>query len=76
MKLSEIAIDNEKYMNRTEFIKRVFRYILFGLLALIAAATGSRIVAGAGCSSCPGNGICTGENDCSKYLSNTDGKTK
>jgi hypothetical protein len=63
-------------MNRSDFIERVFRYILFGLLAVIAAVAGSKVVAGASCSSCPGKGICTGESDCLKYLSDADGKQK
>jgi hypothetical protein len=56
-------------MNRIEFIKKVIRYLLFGFLAGIALLTGHRIVTGANCSSCPGKGICSGETDCSTYLS-------
>jgi hypothetical protein len=56
-------------MNRNEFVKKVVRYLLFGLLAGIALLTGSRIVTGSDCSSCPGKGICQGETDCSIYLS-------
>jgi len=56
-------------MNRIEFIKKVIRYLLFGFLAGIALLTGSRIVTGSECSSCPGKGICRGETDCSTYLS-------
>jgi hypothetical protein len=56
-------------MNRIEFLKKVIRYLLFGLLAVIVALTGSRTVVGSDCSSCPGKGICSGESDCSTFLS-------
>jgi hypothetical protein len=55
-------------MDRTEFLKKFMRYLLFGLLALVAAIGGSRAVSGADCSACPGKGICRGESDCSKFL--------
>jgi hypothetical protein len=61
-------------MGRSEFLKKVFRYILFILLTGITILVGKRIVSGSNCSSCPGEGICAGENDCSKYLLNKDGK--
>jgi hypothetical protein len=56
-------------MNRDDFIRKIVRYLLFGFLAGIAFLTGSRIVTGSDCSSCPGKGICRGETDCSTYLS-------
>ena len=56
-------------MNRTEFLRKLVRYMLFLLLGIIAIALGNRIVAGSECTACPGKGICTGESDCSKYLS-------
>jgi hypothetical protein len=56
-------------MNRIEFLKKVVRFILFCLIAAIAAITGGRIVTGNDCSKCPGKGICSGESDCSIYLS-------
>lgn len=56
-------------MNRSDFVKKVFRYILFGLLAFIALVTGSKVVTGTDCSSCPGKGICKGDSDCSIFLS-------
>jgi len=56
-------------MNRTEFLKIVIRYLLFGLLAIIAVITGSRAVTGNECTACPGKGICRGESDCSTFLS-------
>jgi hypothetical protein len=56
-------------MNRDDFIRKIVRYLLFGFLAGIAFLTGSRVVTGSDCSSCPGKGICRGETDCSTYLS-------
>ena len=56
-------------MNRLDFIKKVIRYLLFGFLALISAIAGSKVAAGADCNSCPGKGICSGESDCSTFLS-------
>ncbi|MCU0461196.1 MAG: hypothetical protein MUF36_04160 [Bacteroidales bacterium] len=56
-------------MDRSAFIKKLIRFLLFGLLVTIAAITGSRIVNGSDCSSCPGKGICKSEDDCSIYLS-------
>jgi len=56
-------------MNRTEFIAKAFRYILFMALAAIAAIAGSRSSLASDCSTCPGKGICKGETDCSTYIS-------
>jgi hypothetical protein len=61
-------------MNRTDFIKTAFRYLLFSLLALIAIVTGSKAVLASDCSSCPGKGICKGDIDCDKYLPARNGK--
>jgi hypothetical protein len=61
-------------MNRNEFIKKVIRYILFMLLTGITLLLGNRIVSGSDCSACPGKGICTGESDCSKFLTKVNGK--
>jgi hypothetical protein len=55
-------------MNRTEFVNRLIRYFLFGLLGLIMVLAGRKAVTGNNCSACPGKGICAGETDCSKYL--------
>jgi hypothetical protein len=55
-------------MNRSEFLRKLIRYILFIILAGIAVILGSKAVTGNNCSSCPGNGICNGESDCSIYL--------
>ena len=56
-------------MNRNEFLKSVIRYLLFGFLAAVIAVAGRRAVIGNDCSVCPGKGICSGENDCSTFLS-------
>ena len=61
-------------MDRGEFIRRSARYLLFGLLAAIAAITGSRAAKISGCGECPGKGICRGEQDCSTYLRSSYGK--
>ena len=55
-------------MNRTEFFRKVIRYMLLLLLAVIAAALGKRIVTGSDCEACAGKGICKGKSDCSTYL--------
>jgi hypothetical protein len=56
-------------MKRNEFLRKIIRYLLFGILAVITFLLASRAVTGSSCSSCPGKGICSGEVDCSKYLS-------
>jgi hypothetical protein len=55
-------------MNRNEFIKKAFRYLLLAFLVLIAAITGSRVTLASDCSTCAGKGICRGESDCSQYI--------
>jgi hypothetical protein len=61
-------------MNRNEFLRKLIRYMLFLLLGIIAFALGNKVVTGSDCSACPGKGICSGESDCSKFLSNADGR--
>jgi hypothetical protein len=63
-------------MNRKEFLNKVVRFLLFGLLALTAAITGSRTATGNDCSSCPGKGICKGESDCSTFYLKKNGRTE
>jgi hypothetical protein len=64
-------------MNRADFFKRLLRFILLGILAVIAIILGNKAVTGTNCNSCPGKGICKGESDCSKFLSeNYDRKEK
>lgn len=54
-------------MTRPEFFKKLARGLLLAFLAFLALALGSRTVSGKDCSTCPGLGLCTGENDCGKY---------
>lgn len=54
-------------MRREDFFKKIFRIALLAILSLIAFTLGGRVVSGQNCSSCPGNGVCKGETDCSKY---------
>lgn len=56
-------------MDRIDFFRKLVRYLLLMLLAIIAIALGNRAVVENNCSACPGKGICNGESDCSKYLS-------
>ncbi len=55
-------------MNRTDFLNKAIRYLLFGLLAAIFAVAGRKAVTVNDCTACPGKGICSGETDCSKFL--------
>ena len=55
-------------MTRIDFLKRMFQVMLASILGLIAFILSRRSVSVNDCSSCPGNGICSGESDCSKYL--------
>jgi hypothetical protein len=54
-------------MTRNELIKKLGRYILLMMIALIAIALGNKVIATNECSKCPGNGICNGKTDCNKY---------
>jgi hypothetical protein len=56
-------------MNREEFIRSAIRYLLFGLLVIVGIITGSKVATGTNCNSCPGKDICSGESDCSTFLS-------
>ncbi|MBA4321266.1 MAG: hypothetical protein C0408_00465 [Odoribacter sp.] len=60
-------------MTRADFFKQLIRYTLLGLLAGLAVILGNRVVTGYNCSTCPGSGICKGESDCSKFLSDRNG---
>jgi hypothetical protein len=55
-------------MNRVTFIEKLIRFILFGLLAMFAIVLSGRTVNNSDCSSCPGNGICKGETDCTNFV--------
>jgi hypothetical protein len=54
-------------MNREIFLKKLIRYGLLTILAIIVFVLGGRVVTGKGCSSCAGKGICSGNTDCNKY---------
>lgn len=54
-------------MSRNDFFKKLGRYILLMLIALIVISLGKRITGGNDCSACPGKGICNGKTDCNKY---------
>ena len=55
-------------MNRKDFFKKLIKYMLLALLGVITIILGKQVVGGDNCSACPGNGICKGESDCSKFL--------
>ena len=61
-------------MNRIDFLKKLIKYMLLLLLAVLAIAFGNKVVTGNNCSSCPGSRICKGESDCSKFLSDNYGR--
>jgi hypothetical protein len=54
-------------MSRTEFFRKLGRYILLLLIAVVVFALGSKVVTANECSGCPGNGVCSGKTDCDKY---------
>jgi hypothetical protein len=59
-------------LTRPEFLKTVARGLLVALLAFLAISLGSKAVKGNSCTECPGNGICSGETDCNKFLTGKD----
>jgi hypothetical protein len=54
-------------MTRNELIKRLGRYILLMLIAIIAISLGRKVSGANACNACPGKGICNGKTDCNKY---------
>jgi len=58
---------NTRNMTRNVFFKKLGRYILLMLIAVIVISLGKKIVNGNDCSACAGNGICNGKTDCNKY---------
>jgi hypothetical protein len=60
-------------MNRKDFFRNLIRFMLLGLLSGIAVILGKKVITGTNCEVCPGSGICKGESDCSKFLSDIDG---
>jgi hypothetical protein len=68
--------ERKRVMDRNQFIKMIFRYLLFVFLAVIAMITGSRVTLASDCTSCAGKGICRGESDCSQYIKKSNGRTE
>jgi hypothetical protein len=54
-------------MTRNELLKRLGRYILLMLIAIIAISLGKKISGANDCSTCAGKGVCNGKTDCNKY---------
>jgi hypothetical protein len=61
-------IMNSNKINRADFLKNMIRIIMGSLLVFIAGVLARRISTGSDCSSCPGKGICSGDSDCEKFL--------
>jgi hypothetical protein len=55
-------------INRKDFINNVIRAGLMLILGIAAFGLGSKVTSVKDCNRCPGNGICKGETDCSKFL--------
>jgi hypothetical protein len=54
-------------MTRNELLKKLGRYILLILIAVIAISLGRKVSGQNDCTVCPGKGICNGKTDCNKY---------
>jgi len=54
-------------MTRSELLKKLGRYILLMLIALIAVTLGKKVSGANECTTCAGKGICNGKTDCKKY---------
>jgi hypothetical protein len=54
-------------MTRKELLKKLGRYALLMIIAVIVLLLGNKVVAANNCNSCPGRGICNGKTDCKKY---------
>ena len=54
-------------MTRNELLKKLGRYILLMLIAIIVISLGRKIAGANDCSTCAGKWICNGKTDCSKY---------
>jgi hypothetical protein len=54
-------------MTRIELLKKLGRYLLLMLIAMIVIALGNKVISGKDCSVCPGKGICNGKTDCNKF---------
>ena len=59
----------KKMVTRGEFVRGMIRILMVAILAFIAVSLGTRAVTGEqDCSGCPGKGVCSGENDCRKFV--------
>jgi hypothetical protein len=54
-------------MTRNELLKKLCRYLLLMLIAIIVISLGKKIAGGNDCSTCAGKGICNGKTDCNNY---------
>ena len=54
-------------MTRNELLKKLGRYLLLMLIAVIVISLGKKVISGNDCTTCPGKGICNGKTDCNKY---------
>jgi hypothetical protein len=54
-------------MTRSELLKKLGRYLLLILMAVIVISLGKKVISGNDCTTCPGKGICNGKTDCNKY---------
>jgi len=63
-------MDNKINLNltRSSFLKKIVRIVLLSVLTGIVFILAGRIAAGGSCRSCPGRGLCKGEEECNKYL--------
>ena len=66
-KITQREKNKSEYMTRNELLRKLGRYLLLMLIALIAIALGNKVITTNECSKCPGNGICNGKTDCNKY---------
>jgi hypothetical protein len=54
-------------MTRSELIKKLGRYILLLVIAIIAISLGKKVAGENKCTTCAGKGICAGNTDCNIY---------
>ncbi len=54
-------------MTRFDFFKKLIKYLLLLMMAIIALALGKKVVTDGNCAGCPGKGVCHGKTDCNKY---------
>jgi hypothetical protein len=54
-------------MTRKDLLKKLGRYALLMILAVIVLLLGNKVVAANNCNTCAGKGICNGKTDCNKF---------